>query len=134
MRKINSYIIGVDFDGTCVTHDYPNVGKDIGSQKVLKRLIENGHKLILTTMRSEINYIEDAITWFMENEIELYGINKNRGQWRWTKSPKVHCNILIDDTALGIPLKYDIELSERPFVDWDKIEVMLIEMGILKND
>lgn len=133
MRKINSYTIGIDFDGTCVTHEYPNVGKDIGAQKVLKRLIENGHKLILTTMRSEINHIDDAITWFMDNEISLYGINKNRTQWTWTRSPKVHCNILIDDVGLGIPLKYDPEISSRPFVDWDKVEIMLEEIGIFKK-
>ena len=128
MRKINIYTIAVDFDGTCVTHDYPNVGKDIGAQKVLKRLIENGHKLILFTMRSEINNIDDAITWFMDNEIELYDINKNRTQYTWTRSPKPHVQIFIDDAGLGIPLKYDIELSDRPFVDWDKVEKLQLLM------
>ena len=44
--------IAIDFDGTCVTHDYPEVGKDIGAVPVLKRLIDAGHKLILHTMRS----------------------------------------------------------------------------------
>ena len=44
--------IAVDFDGTCVTHDYPRIGKEIGATKVLKRLVEAGHKLILNTMRS----------------------------------------------------------------------------------
>ena len=42
-------IIAVDFDGTCVTHDYPRVGKDIGSVPVLKRLVEEGHQLIIWT-------------------------------------------------------------------------------------
>ena len=134
MKDINSLILGIDFDGTCVTHDYPNVGKDIGAQKVLKRLIQNKHKLILHTMRSDINHIEDAITWFMDNEIELYGINKNREQWVWTNSPKPHCNFYIDDAAIGTPLKFDINLSNRPFVDWGIIEIKLEQMGILKND
>ena len=39
------YII-VDFDGTCVTHEYPNMGRDIGSAPVLKELVANGHQLI----------------------------------------------------------------------------------------
>jgi hypothetical protein len=26
-----SRIIAVDFDGTCVTHEYPSIGKDIGA-------------------------------------------------------------------------------------------------------
>jgi predicted mannosyl-3-phosphoglycerate phosphatase (HAD superfamily) len=45
-------IIAVDFDGTCVTHEYPRIGRDIGAAPVLKRLTDAGHKLILWTMRS----------------------------------------------------------------------------------
>ncbi len=39
-------IIAVDFDGTCVTHDYPKVGMDIGATEVLKELVKEGHKLM----------------------------------------------------------------------------------------
>lgn len=45
-------IIAVDFDGTCVTYEFPKVGKDIGAVPVLKELVEKGHKIILYTMRS----------------------------------------------------------------------------------
>ena len=31
-------IIAIDFDGTCVTHDFPRVGSDIGAIPVLKNL------------------------------------------------------------------------------------------------
>lgn len=30
--------IVIDFDGTCVTHEFPLVGKDIGAVPVLKKL------------------------------------------------------------------------------------------------
>ena len=43
-------ILNIDFDGTCVTHEFPNVGKSIGAEKVLKRLTDNGHQLILFTI------------------------------------------------------------------------------------
>ena len=33
-------VIAIDFDGTCVTNEYPNVGKDIGAVPVLKRIVE----------------------------------------------------------------------------------------------
>ena len=53
-------IICVDFDGTCVTHDFPEIGKDIGAIPILLRLVDAGHKLILYTMRSDIyNIISD---------------------------------------------------------------------------
>lgn len=45
-------IIAVDFDGTCVTHEFPYVGKEIGAAEVLKELTDKGHKIILFTMRS----------------------------------------------------------------------------------
>ena len=44
-------VIAIDFDGTCVTNEYPNVGNDIGAVPVLKRIVEKGHRIILYTMR-----------------------------------------------------------------------------------
>ena len=86
-------IIALDFDGTCVTHEFPNVGKDIGAVPVLKELVAKGHKLILWTMRSDREvlgatrnefiidekgtFLTDAVNWFKENDIPLYGIQKN---------------------------------------------------------
>jgi len=77
-------IIAVDFDGTCVTHEFPEVGKDIGAVPVLKELVKKGHKIILYTMRSHPDKnnqnktlsrgiisndtLQDAIDWFKENE------------------------------------------------------------------
>ena len=134
-------IIAVDFDGTCVTHEFPSIGKDIGVVPVLKELINNGHKLILLTMRSHkivkensvpIDTLQDAIDWFKRNKIPLYGINKNPNQERWTSSPKVYANIYIDDAALGTPLKYDKDGAiSIPYVDWDKMRILLKIKGVL---
>ena len=123
-------VIAIDFDGTCVTHEYPKVGKDIGAVPVLKKLREKGHLLILHTMRFEETE-RDAINWFIANDILLYGVNRNKTQWRWSKSPKIYANLYVDDAALGCPLKTDPELSDRPFVDWEAVEKLLIERGIL---
>ena len=122
--------IAIDFDGTCVTHDYPRIGKEIGATEVLKRLVEAGHKLILNTMRSD-KELQDAVNWFKENGIELYGVNENPTQKRWTNSPKVYAHMYIDDAALGCPLINAPELSNRPFVDWDSIDLQLIQKGII---
>lgn len=130
-------IIAVDFDGTCVTHEYPNVGKDIGSIPVLKKLVEKGHQLILWTMRSDnredgSNPLSDAVNWFREHEIPLYGIQKNPTQDAWTQSPKCYAQLYIDDAALGCPLKNDITLSNRPFVNWQVVEEYLIHNKIIE--
>jgi len=129
-------IIAVDFDGTCVTHEFPEVGQDIGAQKVLKRLVEHGHLIILWTMRSngqEYPYVlVDAVQWFMDNDIPLRGINKNPTQ-SWSDSPKAYANLYIDDAALGCPLRHD-EASDRPYVDWRMIESWLEANGWFAKD
>jgi len=140
--KIIPTIFNVDFDGTCVTHDYPEIGHDIGSVPVLKKLVANGHKLILFTMRSDApfqkkdgticrNGLKDAVKWFADNDIPLYGIQKNPTQHIWSSSPKSYAQIMIDDSALGCPLIFDETLSDRPFVDWVKIEEMLKERNLI---
>lgn len=146
--------IAVDFDGTCVTHAYPDVGKNIGAEIVLKKLSDKGHKIILYTMRpssKEIivnaktskvskthDYLQDAINWFEKYDIPLYGVNDNPSQHLWTNSNKVFAHMYIDDAAIGVPLKAvnQIELWEGstiyPYaVDWIRISEMLCEDGIL---
>lgn len=122
--------IAIDFDGTCVTHDYPRTGKDIGALPVLKALIAKGHNLILFTMRSGESLTE-AIRWFGENEIPLYGVQYNPTQVQWTCSNKCYAQVYIDDAALGCPLKLDAEISHRPFVDWKEVKKILKQQEIL---
>lgn len=122
--------INIDADGTCFTHDYPRIGKDIGAQKVLKLLTDNGHELILFTMRSG-KELDEAVEWFKTNNIKLYGIQTNPTQASWTSSPKSLADLMIDDSALGCPLKYDASLSSRVFVDWEIVEKMLERIGYI---
>ena len=114
--------IAIDFDGTCVTHEYPNIGKDIGAIPVLQQLIKDGHKLILYTMRSG-KELDDAVQWFNINNIPLYGINENPSQKRWTTSPKIFAHIYIDDAAIGAPLiTYNSNFApHRPYICWDNM-------------
>ena len=129
----------LDFDGTVVSQAFPSVGKNIGAQRVLKELIYNNHKLILFTVRwdcptnPENNYLTQAINWFKENDIELYGIQSDPEQSSWTNSPKSCAQIMIDDSALGCPIKYDTTISLKPFADWEKIREILIEKGLIKK-
>lgn len=139
-------IIAIDFDGTCVTHEFPTVGKDIGAVPVLKELVANGHKLILWTMRSDIEdpssddsdihasggkYLTDAVNWFRDNGIELWGIQRNPEQGSWTHSPKAYAQLYIDDAALGCPLMSVPSHCDRPFVDWAKVRLILTQKELI---
>ena len=45
-------VIAVDFDGTIVTHRYPDIGDEIPfATETLKMLIKEHHKLILWSVR-----------------------------------------------------------------------------------
>jgi hypothetical protein len=113
--------IAIDFDGTCVTHDYPRIGEDIGAIPVLKELVDKGHLLILYTMRSG-KQLDDAVKWFKDNDIKLYAKQYNPSQQSWTTSNKCYAQLYIDDAALGCPLKYD---KARPYVDWEEVRNIL---------
>ena len=121
--------IAVDFDGTCVTHEYPYIGQDVGAVPVLKDLVEQGHNLILYTMRSG-KLEKEAVAWFKEHDIPLYAVNSNPTQKKWTKSPKVHADVYIDDGALGVPLIHSVNCA-RPYVDWVKVREWLVAEGFL---
>lgn len=123
-------IIAVDFDGTCVTHEYPKVGRNINAAPVLRKILDKGHNIILWTMRSGTT-LEEAVAWFTENGIFLFGINENPEQKEWTNSPKAYAQMYIDDAALGCPLTYASSFSNRPYVDWNAIEQLLIKKGII---
>lgn len=141
-------IIILDFDGTVVKHEFPLIGEDIGAVPVLKELVSNGHKLILFTMRSDLvdpnsedieitcqsgKYLSDAVQWFKDNDIPLYGIQKNPTQHTWTSSPKAYGNLIIDDSGLGIPLIMPIEGVDnwRPYVDWAGVRELLSIYGLM---
>lgn len=138
------YYIVLDFDGTVVKHRYPAVGEDIGATPVLERLVKNGHKLLLNTMRSRncegVDTLQPAIDWFASRDIPLYGVNENPMQKEWTASPKVYGNIYIDDSAIGAPLKSDVgpitdSFSSAPYIDWGVVAIYLCYLGLLtRND
>lgn len=156
LRK-ESTIIAVDFDGTCVTHDFPQVGRNIGAAPVLKDLTENGHKLILFTMRCNHdfepsntnqpdiiakpgNYLKDAVSWFETNNISLWGIQTNPTQHEWTSSPKAYAHFIIDDIALGTPTTTIYSGTEgnvshqKPFINWNEMRWLLYKEGLLTKE
>lgn len=121
--------VAVDFDGTCVDHCYPDVGDDVPyAKEVLRRLVQLGAQLVLFTMRSG-KELDDAVQWFSDREIELFGINHNPTQSRWTDSPKAYAHVYVDDAAFGCPLRENPRSGGRPFVDWESVGQKLIEMA-----
>lgn len=97
--------IAVDFDGTIVRHRYPEIGAEIPfATRTLKMLIEEGHKLILWTVR-EGQLLEDAVEWCRQRGVEFYAVNKDFPEEDADKnrhfSRKLKVEMWIDDRNVG---------------------------------
>ena len=79
--------------------------------------------LILSTMRCG-EELKEAVQWFKNRDIKLYGIQEHPTQRKWTTSPKCHASLSIDDRNVGCPLKLDSE-KKHLVVDWKKIKPMV---------
>lgn len=123
--------VAVDFDGTIVTHEYPDIGRPVpGAVEWMKQWQDAGASLILWTMRSDTGpdgpVLEDAVRYLADNGIALAGQNENPTQRTWTTSPKAYAQIYVDDAAFGCPL-VEVE-GERPYVDWSIVGPAVLEM------
>jgi hydroxymethylpyrimidine pyrophosphatase-like HAD family hydrolase len=96
-------VIAVDFDGTIVEHAFPGIGKEKPfAFDSLKRLISEGHQIILWTSRKGES-LKAAVEFCRQNGVEFYAVNKNFPEEEWTEdiSRKIVADIYIDDRNLG---------------------------------
>lgn len=97
--------IAVDFDGTIVTHRYPDIGKEVPfAIKTLKMLQKDGHRLILWSVR-EGKLLQDAVDWCQERGLEFYAVNRDYPEEEKQKnqnfSRKLKADVWIDDRNVG---------------------------------
>jgi len=103
MNFTENLIIAVDFDGTIVEDAYPKVGKErIFAFETLKRLQQDGHRLILWTYRSG-SKLTEAVNFCKENGIEFYAVNESfpGEKLDQKRSRKINADVFIDDRNIG---------------------------------
>ena len=98
-------IIAIDFDGTIVEHRYPSIGRELPfAIETLKKLSEEGHRLILWTVR-EGKLLEEAVQFCRERGLEFYAVNRDYPEEENGKnnlfSRKLKADLWIDDRNLG---------------------------------
>ena len=107
MLERRPVIIAIDFDGTIVTNNFPDIGELIPKAKeTIKRLKDEGNILILWTCR-EGNNLDKALEFCKKEGIEFDAVNENYKQLPFKTSSKIYADYYIDDRAKG--------------VDWEKI-------------
>ena len=95
--------IAVDFDGTIVEHQYPEIGKEkLFAFEALREMQKKGFKLILWTVRSG-EKLEEAIKFCRNKGVEFYAVNKNYPEEVIDEdfTRKLEVDIYIDDRNIG---------------------------------
>ena len=121
MNLKQSLIIAVDFDGTIVEDAYPAVGKPkLFAFDTLKKLINEGHRLILWTYRSG-KKLEEAVKFCESNGISFYAVNASYQdeEFDYETSRKIHADIFIDDRNVG------------GFIGWGNVHQLLLNQEIV---
>ncbi len=100
--------IAVDFDGTVVTHRYPQIGEELPfATETLRQLIRDHHQLILWTVR-EGKLLDEAVEWCRARGVEFWAINRDYPEEESDKnrhySRKIKADLFIDDCGIaGLP-------------------------------
>ena len=102
MIPTKSLILAIDFDGTIVEDEYPKIGKPlVFAFETLKKLQDDGHRLILWTYRNG-RRLKEAVDFCNENGIEFYAVNESYdGEELNGISRKINADIFIDDRNIG---------------------------------
>ena len=115
MNFTDKLILAVDFDGTIVEDAYPKIGKPkLFAFETLKRLQDDGHRIILWTYRSDIR-LQEAVQFCEAKGFTFYAVNKSfpEEHFNYTRSRKIHADLFIDDRNIG------------GFMGWGEIYQML---------
>ena len=118
-------VIAVDFDGTIVTHRYPEIGTIIdGAFETLKDLKRNGFTLILWTVRDG-ELLDEAVEFCRQHGVTFYAVNNEHPDEVFNPkymSRKIVADYYIDDRNIG------------GFIGWDKIRELLIPQTLIKEE
>ena len=119
--------IYLDFDGTVVEHEYPDIGAyNNGSFDVIRKLQNAGHEIILNTYRADCNNgtLEEAVKYLNASgkieAIEYFeDVKISPEPWVWELHKQTNI-IFIDDITPEIPMIENPTGYSR--VDWQKVD------------
>lgn len=113
--------IYLDFDGTVVTHEYPEIGVKIdGVLEVIDVLYQLGYTIVLNTYRADLDrgYLQDAVDYLDDNNIPYHRVSNlkvfPKKDWK-SMLARPEEGVWIDDITKGIPLL-------NGSVNWEQVE------------
>ena len=125
-------IIGVDFDGTIVSENFPNIGEELpGAIDMLKLLKRKGHKIFLYTMRGhskDRDTLQEAVDWLWNRGIQLDGINRSPAQF--SPSIKQFAHLYLDDRQFNAPTRI---WKGNVVYDWKQVADYFLDNGVISD-
>ncbi len=103
MADFTGLKIAVDFDGTIVDHEYPEIGKEkLFAFQTLKELEKMGARLSSGLFGPVKNSMK-LLSYCRVNGLEFYAVNKNYPEeiFDETVSRKIDADLYIDDKNIG---------------------------------
>ena len=99
-----SKILAIDFDGTIVKDQFPDIGEMVdGAKEAINQLYSDGYTIIIWSCRTGIKKAE-AINWLVMQGIKFHYFNKssyeNLKKYDFVDTRKVFANLYIDDRML----------------------------------
>ena len=99
-------VLAIDFDGTLCVDRFPEIGEEIPNRiDALKKLKQDGHKLILWTCRQNDKlgkHLDNAVQWCADRGLVFDAVNENlpevKEKWGGD-TRKVYCDYYIDDKS-----------------------------------
>lgn len=104
VKPTDKLILAIDFDGTIVTDDFPNINEFMpGALESLKELQSYGVKLVLWTCRND-KFLTDAVEFLSKNRIVCEKYNENSSLLKFETSNKIYGDYYLDDRSFpGFP-------------------------------
>lgn len=97
-------IFAIDFDGTIVTENWPDIGPlKPEAEQFIRNIRKQGHQWILLTMRQD-RHLQEALDFLKEHDLSPDCVNDNHPDRirEWGNNPrKVYADIYIDDHNAG---------------------------------
>ena len=103
VRKYVGRVLAIDFDGTIVEHDFPDIGKiKPYAKEVINRLYDEGYYICIWSCRTG-QELMNAKRWLKENDISYHKFNEAIATEavNFSSSPKIYANCYIDDSNIG---------------------------------
>ena len=124
---LKKFVVAVDFDGTIVANEVPNIGRDLGGLFWMSQLKELWCELVLWTCRED-ELLDQAKEWLDAHGYgDMFDAVNEQAPSVGFPSRKVAANAYAGDRAVGAPIKRYVDKRLPDHYDWNRAGPILVK-------